>query len=1062
MTIQINTPGDLQAVMGTDYQVSQQQWAAVTAPLRPAVVIAGAGSGKTTLMAARVVYLVATGQVAPEEVLGLTFTTKAAAGLATSVTRALSGAGLLGEGNDEEEPLEPAVSTYNAYAARLLTEHGLRIGFEPDTRVLADATRYQVAARAVSSHTGQIDELSDHRDTVVGNVLALDSAMSEHLVGPGDVIADGESWRPGFLDARNAEAADKHRVSYLEAIDKALGAIKRRAELVGLVEDYRALKRRLGVMDFSEQIELAARLAVEHPEVGAGERARYKVVLLDEYQDTSVAQAILLSRLFGEGHPVMAVGDPNQAIYGWRGASVSNILNFGSDFSHPDGVPAYQLTVSRRSAPVILDLANHLAAPLYADLDGVLPLDPAPGRTGGEVHLAVYETQADELAALADQVGQAHAAMPEPLWREIGVLTRDNRTAARVFDALSLAEIPVEIVGISGLLRLPEVAQVLSVLKLLHDETANADLLTLLSGPRWAIGPRDLALLGKRARLLADASHQPVAGLTVDEELAVSVVGSDPTEVPALAEALADPGPGEYSEEARQRFGLLAAELRSLRGFVGEPLLDLLRRIIDVTGIDVELASAQSPAAAARRDNLDLFVKAVADFEGVDGDISLTALLAWLKAEEEHDDGLDVATPSPSDSVKLLTVHRAKGLEWHSVFVVGVNEGSFPSTRGQPLWVTSPMLLPSHLRGDARDVPHLEGFAKADIDRYREAMKVHHLAEERRLAYVAVTRPAEALWVSAHVWADRPTPYGPSPFLGEIRNFMESAGLALDRWTDKPARGVANPLLAETQVYRWPSTAGADEAARRREAAALVRSFVDDPRSSQSSEDPHVLAQIASWDADLERLIAEAHTAHVSQIEVELPSALSATALAALRDDPIEFARDLARPMPRRPSASARFGTRFHAWIESRFGQLGLIDPDDLPGRADAEIDDDDDLRELIQRFSTGAFADRKPLQIEAPFALVLAGQVVRGRIDAVYADDDNPGGFLLVDWKTNRAPTADPLQLAIYREAWAELHGVPSDLVRAAFYYVRADRLDFPTLPNRADLEHLLTAPST
>jgi DNA helicase-2/ATP-dependent DNA helicase PcrA len=192
---------------------------------------------------------------------------------------------------------------------------------------------------------------------------------------------------------------------------------------------------------------------------------------------------------------------------------------------------------------------------------------------------------------------------------------------------------------------------------------------------------------------------------------------------------------------------------------------------------------------------------------------------------------------------------------------------------------------------------------------------------------------------------------------------------------------------------------------------------------------------------------------------VPLPSSLSATALARLRDDPDALAGELARPMPRKPSPSARFGTRFHAWVEARFGQQELMDPDELPGRGDAEIDDDEDLRSLVERFEQGAFADRTPVAVEPPFALVLDGQVVRGRIDAVYTEHvDDGDGYLVVDWKTNRAQTADPLQLAVYRLAWAELHGLPLDRVRAEFYYVRDDAVVAPErLPGREELEALL-----
>ena len=213
---------------------------------------------------------------------------------------------------------------------------------------------------------------------------------------------------------------------------------------------------------------------------------------------------------------------------------------------------------------------------------------------------------------------------------------------------------------------------------------------------------------------------------------------------------------------------------------------------------------------------------------------------------------------------------------------------------------------------------------------------------------------------------------------------------------------------------------------------------------------------VAQWDEELERLLAEARADRGGLVEVPLPSSLSATAVARLRDDPEQFAREIARPMPRKPSPAARFGTRFHAWVEARFGQQSLLDPDELPGRGDLGIDDEDELRELIATFEAGPFAERVPTAVEPPFALVLAGQVVRGRIDAVYAGPD--GSWLVVDWKTNQRQTADPLQLAIYRLAWAELMGVPLAEVRAAFHYVRTgETVEISDLADREGLEQIL-----
>ncbi len=1070
----IDTPEALRVLMGMDFAFSDQQFAAITAPLAPQVVIAGAGSGKTTVMAARVVWLVATGRVRTDQVLGLTFTNKAAAELATRIRGALRAAGLLlpaglrgPRGPEElEEPEEPTVATYNAFAANLLAEEGLRIGHEPDTRVIADAARYQLAARAVARYPGHVELLSDHPPTVIGYLLALDGAMTEHLVRPDEVRRFQERERPRFEEALALEAYK----TKADEIRKVLHTFGRREELLGLVEAYRRLKRELGLMDFSDQIELAARLATQRPEVGAALRERYRIVLLDEYQDTSVAQALMLSRLFsgpaaapGRGHPVTAVGDPHQAIYGWRGASVSNILRFGEDFPAPEGADratTYPLTVNRRSDRRILEVANELAAPLYAQFPTVGRLQPKPEAADGVVRVAVHRDYDDELAWLPAQVQAARDEVAGAAWSRIGVLTRDNAHAAGVFDALTAAEIPVEIVGLQGLLRLPEVAEIVATLTLLHDLTANAAVLTLLTGPRWAVGARDLALLGQRARTLAGhrggGDRDP--DLPLADELRAAVEGADPTELVSLCDALGDPGDRTrigYSAEAYQRFGLLAEELRQLRRHASEPLLDLVRRIIDTTGLDVELASSPSPAAQARRDNLDLFVKAVADFQAVDGEVSLPALLAYLQAEDEYGAGLDVATPTDADSVKLLTVHRAKGLEWDAVFLVGVAEDKFPTGRTRTKWTAGPGVLPTPLRGDERDLPGLAGPTCDDLRKYADEVKDHERQEELRLGYVAVTRARHLLVVSSYCWsAERARPLGPSPYQDTVRKVMATWGEAPELWEDKPAKGEPNPLQQRTVSRPWPVEAHHAEVARRRESAQRVRLAAEEVRRG-GGRLPQELGltgaeadRVARWDAEIDRLLAEARSLRATTVDVPLPSSLSATALARLRDDPQAVAAELARPMPRRPSAAARFGTRFHAWVEARFGEQLLLEPDELPGRADVEIDDESDLKELVDRFSAGPFGDRTPVAIEPPFALVLAGQVVRGRIDAVYVEGD---GYLLVDWKTNRRQDADPLQLAVYRVAWAELTGVPLESVRAGFYYVRSGDLVLPrALPDR------------
>lgn len=215
-----------------------------------------------------------------------------------------------------------------------------------------------------------------------------------------------------------------------------------------------------------------------------------------------------------------------------------------------------------------------------------------------------------------------------------------------------------------------------------------------------------------------------------------------------------------------------------------------------------------------------------------------------------------------------------------------------------------------------------------------------------------------------------------------------------------------------------------------------------------------------SWDRDLTALLGELRRSRQAVRQVPLPPALSASQLMRLAADPDGFAHELARPLPRPPQTGARRGTRFHAWLQARFAPLPLLDPDALPGLDDDGIADEQDLEQLKEAFLRGPYADRRPHRVEAPVQLVLGGRVVRGRIDAVYKERDADGAsrFEIVDWKTGHDENADPLQLAIYRLAWAEQHVLEPEQVTAAFCYIRSGRVERPSgLPGRKALETLL-----
>ncbi|WP_445516509.1 UvrD-helicase domain-containing protein [Streptomyces sp. NEAU-174] len=1156
MSARITDPEELKELLGIPF--TPEQVACITAPPAPQVIVAGAGSGKTTVMAARVVWLVGTGQVAPDRVLGLTFTNKAAGELAERVRKALVTAGIVDPDPDpgatEEAPGEPVISTYHAFAGQLLKDHGLRVGLEPSARLLADATRFQLAARVLRSAPGPYPALTRPFSDLVTDLLALDAELAEHLVPTGRLRA---------YDTELLRTLEGTRLTN-EALRKVPEAARARQELLGLVEAYREEKRRRDLLDFGDQIAHSATLALDHPEVGRILREQFAVVLLDEYQDTSVAQRLLLSGLFGggTGHPVTAVGDPCQAIYGWRGASVANLDDFPEHFPHADGRPAerFALSENRRSGGRLLDLANGLAAPLRAMHEGVEALRPAPGaERDGAVRCALLPTHAEELAWLADSI--AHLVRTGTPPGEIAVLCRTAGDFAQIQGALVERDVPVEVVGLSGLLHLPEVADLVAVCEVLQDPGANAALVRLLTGPRWRIGPRDLALLGRRARALVSYGGPDGAEDDPDRRLAEAVEGTDPAEVISLADALdtfleAGGGPDDglpFSAEARVRFARLAAELRELRRSLADPLMDVLHRVLATTGLEVELSASPHALAARRRETLGNFLDVAAAFAGreggaaVDGEATLQGFLGFLRTAAQYEKGLDNALPGGENTVKVLTAHKAKGLEWDVVAVPGLVAKQFPSEQSRESWTANAKVLPHELRGDARTLPDVTAWDSKGIAAFKDAMKGHQRTEELRLGYVTFTRPRSLLLGSGHWWGPtQKRPRGPSGFLDALREHCEAGYGEIEAWAEPPEEGAENPALRQSAADRaWPLPLDPAALRHRRRAADVVLAHLaridtageepaardearpsadgdlfpeppeeleppEDPEWPEPPEDPYGSHEdepyddapppaphgapepgapepdvpeitsesamdeptpeearlIGSWDRDLDALAGELRRARETVHEVHLPGTLTASQLLRLAADPDGFARELARPMPRPPRPAARRGTRFHAWVESRFEALPLpfLGPDELPGGEDdeAEIADERDLTVLKEAFARTPYARRTPYRVEVPVQLTLAGRTIRGRIDAVYREsgtgpDDGPR-YEIVDWKTGRSQDADPLQLAIYRVAWAEQHGLPLSSVTAAFVYVRSGEVVRPAgLPGRAGLERVL-----
>ncbi len=1028
----LQQPSELVGLLGIPF--SEQQMAAITAPLEPGVIIAGAGSGKTTVMAARVVWLVGSGAVRPEQVLGLTFTRKAAGELSGRVRRALVTAGLA---DSEGEEL---VLTYDAFAGRLVDEHGLLLGIEPGARLITGAARFRLAARVVADPPAPLRELSRLRpDSVTQRVVELAGELRSHLVEPAELAAHAERFR------RELEAAPTWRGQMYADLARARAAADERVELAGLVAGYEQLKQRYGYVEFADQMAQAARLATEVPAVAEALREEFAVVLLDEYQDTSAAQARLLTGLFsgpdadhGRGHPVTAVGDPCQAIYTWRGAAASNILRFADEFPAADGSRArvFALTVNRRSGQRVLDAANQLAEPIRNDpiLAGLdLALSCPPDTPPARLHTAEFDTWPAERSWIADRVVAEHDSGQVGAWSEIAVLARRNATVAALYTELTGRGVPAEIVGLGGLLELPAIAEIVATLRLLADPADNPALIRLLTSPRWAIGLADLELLGRRAVQLAGRSGR-AGEASLDEALVAMLAGTDQATVPSLLEALQSPGELAFTPAARERFAEFAAEFAGLRRWAAEAVVDLVARVIGTLGLEVELL-----AEGADPGQLAAFVQAVAGYSEIDGEASLGGLLAWFEAEREYGVGLEQAVISDDDSVKLLTVHRAKGLEWEVVFLPALAADVFPTDRVSGNWLRNAATLPNPLRGDAEAVPQLRRTSNEGFKEFGAALTADQRRSEDRLAYVAVTRAKRRLYASSHAWdAQLAKPRRGSDYLRVLAEHADSRELP-DEIPD------ANPLTLDQGGRGWPVVDGSASWRRRRAAAALVAAAPDVP----PLEDLDLAAEVESWREWRRALTAQARADASGRRRAAPPPYLSVTGLSRLVHDPDGYQAELLRPMPRLVAEEQRRGTGFHRWLESRFaGQSALAD--DLEVEL-AEVD-----LGLREAFLAGPFADRLPVAVEVPFTIALGGRLIRGRIDAVFPGDRGDR-YQVVDWKTGWAGRSDPLQLAWYRLAWAELAQVAPEQVDAVFYEVASGRIVRPELPDRGRLEELL-----
>ncbi len=926
--------------------LTEEQQAIVRHPLEPLRVAAGAGTGKTTTIVARLAAAI-DGGLEPEAALGITFTNKAAEELADRLRGELRT--LAADGREVE------VTTYHGFALRIVTEFGPVVGIERDLQVVGPGYVRQLLHESVGA--GGFDHLD-----LTALPWRIDEAATLHGQIAGNLLEP-----EAVLAAAPIEAPDPW---------------PRRIELAHLLQRYRARKRSVGVVDYGDLIHLAHQIVAGHPELAARIRSRYEIVVLDEYQDTDPAQRELLRCIFDSGFPVTAVGDHDQTIYEWRGASLENFAGFPNHFPTVRDTPAatLPLTLNRRSGPTILAVANAVRTELH----GATPIDrlrPA-GQIDDHVSCAWFRTAWQEATWVAGEVRRLHDD-EGVAWSDMAILFRKNRQIALVRDALHQAEVPLEVASLGGLLSVPEVADVHAWLRVLGHPDDSVALARILLGARYRLGLGDLAPLATWVRRTTREADEVVLDYPLLEAI------DRLPDVPGL------------SDVARQRLGEFRATYRTLLSDAqGATLVELVRRIVDAVDGWAEIEAMQPAAALSARLNLYRFLDLVEDWSPLAGRPSLEGFLGYLELLEEDrtSDELDTARVGSQDAVSLLTVHRAKGLEWHTVFMPALAKGTFPArSQGFDDPQSSPKWLPYELRLDSAHLPALD----TDEKERKEILRLRHVAQERRTAYVAVTRARRRLIMTGAAWYEGLRPKEPSELLDLVRR---QPHCEVVEWCDDPGEApIDRPGVAESPD---PHFAGGWR-------AALRATLADPEWPARRAED--------------ERMFDD----HRRQLELmldQLPEpppppeppgpATSVTGLVTLASCPQRFYWSEIDRLPRRPSPWLMRGTTLHRHIELHHKGVAPLDLETDPVEL-ADAAGDTDPAEGVDPFSVflaSRFAAEKPILVEAPLDLTLAGTRIRGRIDAVY--EPEPGVWEIVDYKSGRR--RDTAEAIVQLQAYA------------------------------------------
>lgn len=686
--------------------LNKQQREAVEFGDGPLLIIAGAGTGKTTVVTERIKHLISSGKAKPTEILALTFTEKAAREMEERV--------------DVIMPYgvtQMWISTFHKFCDRLLRQEAIHIGINPAYRLMTDTDATMLFRRHLFSF-----ELDYFRP--LGNPTKFIAGMLQHFSRLQDEDVTQEQYL-AWVEARKANASDD---------EEELLEIKKYEELARAYKKYQDIKAKEGLMDFGDLITQTLLLFRKRKNILGLYRKQFAYILVDEFQDTNIAQNELVALLSGKKQNITAVCDDDQSIYKFRGAAVSNVLSFRKHFPETKLIV---LSQNYRSTQEILDAAYQLIQHNNPDrlevkenINKKLTAQrKAPGKWPALLYLDRVENEAD---AVAKEIVTLVTGNQERgyQWKDVAILVRANNHADPFVRALLRHDIPYQFLGPGQLFRQPEVRDLIAYLQVLHNFEDNVALFRVLSMACFAISARDLAATSNFAK------KQNVSLFEACEFIA-GTAKRDGAEEPALA------------EDTKAAITTVVAMIhRHLALKTKETAGQILYYFLSDTGLIASMLAYKSAADERIAGNVSKFFSKLKTYETDHTDASVTAVLDWIELSMELGES-PVATDTDwinNNAVNILSVHSSKGLEFPIVFLVNMVSQRFPTTERK------------------ETIPIPEELVKEELP-----AGDYHLEEERRLCYVGMTRAKDHLILTgANFYGEGKREKKLSPFVYEI------------------------------------------------------------------------------------------------------------------------------------------------------------------------------------------------------------------------------------------------------------------------------------------------------